>query len=395
MLGDRPWEALPPQVAAVLRPELPALADEIITAVSEGVPDYRRPIEGNFGRNLRIGVEEALRQFLALIESPDSERGAGRDVYVNLGRGEMRAGRSLDALQAAYRLGARVAWRRLAQAGEAARLSPETMYVLAEAMFAYIDELSAESVDGYASEQAATAGALQRRRRRLAQLLIQDPPADRAAIEGMAADAAWPLADELAAVAVAGDAAEADAIAVRAAPEWLVTPAASTTCILVPDPAAPGRRAEIAAAVGGVPAAIGPAVGWREAPLSFGRAEAALRLAAEGVVDGESPIAADEHAVDLLLHSDRRLTRDLAAGALAPLDGLTPAARERLSATLLAWLEHQGRTEAVARALHVHPQTVRYRMARVRDLMGDALDRPERRFELELALRASSPASGR
>jgi DNA-binding PucR family transcriptional regulator len=66
-----------------------------------------------------------------------------------------------------------------------------------------------------------------------------------------------------------------------------------------------------------------------------------------------------------------------------------------MSTTLLAWLEHQGRTDAVARALHVHPQTVRYRMARVRDLLGDALDRPERRFELELALRASSAETAR
>jgi DNA-binding PucR family transcriptional regulator len=211
----------------------------------------------------------------------------------------------------------------------------------------------------------------------------------------MAADAAWPLVDDLAAVAVAGDAAEPDAIAARAAPDWLVTPAASAACLLVPDPEAPGRRAEIAAAVGDAPAAIGPAVGWREAALSFARAEAALRLAAEGVIEAASPAIADEHAVDLLLHTDRRLARDLASRALAPLDGLTAGARERLSATLLAWLEHQGRTDAVARALHVHPQTVRYRMARVRDLLGDALDRPDRRFELELALRASSADTAR
>ena len=77
---------------------------------------------------------------------------------MNLGRGEMRAGRSLDALLAAYRLGARVAWRRLAAAGEAAGLEPRTLYLLAESIFAYIDELSGESIEGYAMEQAAAAG---------------------------------------------------------------------------------------------------------------------------------------------------------------------------------------------------------------------------------------------
>jgi DNA-binding PucR family transcriptional regulator len=42
----------------------------------------------------------------------------------------------------------------------------------------------------------------------------------------------------------------------------------------------------------------------------------------------------------------------------------------------------------VAKALHVHPQTVRYRLARLRELFGSRLDDPDGRFELELALRA-------
>ncbi len=35
----------------------------------------------------------------------------------------------------------------------------------------------------------------------------------------------------------------------------------------------------------------------------------------------------------------------------------------------------------------MHPQTVRYRLKRLRDLLGDALKDPDRRFELEIALR--------
>ena len=48
----------------------------------------------------------------------------------------------------------------------------------------------------------------------------------------------------------------------------------------------------------------------------------------------------------------------------------------------------------MARALHVHPQTARYRLARLRELLGDPLDDPDARFELELALRAGRLASG-
>jgi hypothetical protein len=397
MVADQAWEALPPEVAAVLRPELPALADEIIAEISDGVPGYARPLEGPFGLALRTGVVEALRQFMAQIEDPARGRGAGREVYVNLGRGEMRAGRSLDALLAAYRVGARVAWRRLADAGERAGLSPRTLYALAESIFAYIDELSAESIEGYAREQTAAAGALQLRRQHLAGLLVQQPPAAAAAIEAAATEAGWTLPRTLAALAVeaedgdgggAGDE-HADRLAVRLGPDTLVARVPPVVAALIPDPAAPGRRRELEAALRERPAALGPAVPWPDAAVSFARAREVLRLAGEGAIQADRGLLlAERHNLSLLLGTDRRLARDVADRALAPLEGETELSRDRLRTTLDEWLRHRGRTEAVARALHVHPQTVRYRLARLRELFGARLDDPDGRFELELALRS-------
>ncbi len=187
---ERPWESLPPELARVLKPELPALADDIIAALREGVPDYSRSLEGPFAAGLRTGVEGALRQFVEMIEHP-GDRPPSRQIYEQLGRGEMLAGRTLDALLAAYRLGALVAWRRLAATGVRAWLAPEVLYGLAESIFAYIDELSAASVEGYAAEQSAAAGEAQRRRRRLVTLLVQEPPADPLAVEAAASEAGW------------------------------------------------------------------------------------------------------------------------------------------------------------------------------------------------------------
>jgi hypothetical protein len=392
-LADRPWESLPPEVAQALRPELPALADEIVTAVSEGVPDYAGPLEGPLGRALRTGVEEALGQFMVAIEDQEPARATGRETYVNLGRGEMRAGRSLDALLAAYRIGARVAWRRLAAAGERAGLPPATLYSVAEAIFAYIDELSADSIEGYAREQAAAAGALQRRRQLLATLLVQEPQASPAAVEAAAADAVWPLPRTVAALAVEGE--EADRLAVRLGAEALVAPLPSLTLAVLPDPAAPGRRRELVGALRGRRAALGPVVSWQEAGLSFARAHRVLELVREGAVPAAGAlVVAEEHQLELVLGGDRRLAHDLAARALAPFEGETELSRERLGSTLEAWLRHRGRTEEVARALHVHPQTVRYRLARLRELFGERLDAPDGRFELELALRAQGLLSG-
>jgi DNA-binding PucR family transcriptional regulator len=84
----------------------------------------------------------------------------------------------------------------------------------------------------------------------------------------------------------------------------------------------------------------------------------------------------------------------MAERRLAPLRALTPKARRRMEETALAYVRHRGNAAAMARALHVHPQTARYRLARLRELLGDALDDPDARLELELALRAERLASG-
>src|SRR5437763_4741247 len=116
--ATEPWRALPASVADVIEPELSAVTGDILASIAEEVPEYVRPLEGTFGRGVRTGVTEALSRFLNLIRDPDAVD-EGRRVYVALGRQEYRAGRTLDALQAAYRVGARVAWRRLARAGSA------------------------------------------------------------------------------------------------------------------------------------------------------------------------------------------------------------------------------------------------------------------------------------
>lgn len=62
-------------------------------------------------------------------------------------------------------------------------------------------------------------------------------------------------------------------------------------------------------------------------------------------------------------------------------------ARERMRETALAHVRHGGNSVAMAADLHVHAQTARYRVARLRELLGDQLDDPDARFELEIALR--------
>jgi DNA-binding PucR family transcriptional regulator len=96
----------------------------------------------------------------------------------------------------------------------------------------------------------------------------------------------------------------------------------------------------------------------------------------------------DEVLPALLLFENRELVERIAARRLGPLDELTPKARLRMEQTALAYVQLGGNAAAMARALGVHAQTTRYRLVRLRELLGDDLDDPDGRFELELALRA-------
>lgn len=374
--------------ARILRPALPGLADDVIAGVAREVEVYARPLEGRFGANLQIGVERALERFVDLLEAPESDDPGARQVYLELGRGEFREGRGLDSLLAAYRVGARVSWRRIVELGVEAGVDSGTLFRLGEAIFEYIDELSALSVEGYTAAQSAAAGERQRRRETLIRMLLQQPPPDPASVQTAAEEAGWRLPRSIAVLLTTPEGAAS--LPSRLASDVVVAVTEDMATALVADPDAPGRRAAIAAALGEAPGAIGPTAPWRQAGKSRRRAELAWSFARRTGMTGL--VGAEDHLEALVFEGDRELAADLAAERLAPLDALGEKPRERLRTTLSAWLDLQGRIEEVGRALAVHPQTVRYRLAQLRELFGERLDDPDGRFELQLALRASARA---
>jgi hypothetical protein len=309
-----------------------------------------------------------------------------RELYAELGRGEAREGRSLEALLAAYRVGARVAWRQAAARARELELDRDTLALLAESIFAYIDELSAASAEGYAREQSAAAGEADRRRAALARLLIAHPPADPAQIELAARDAGMELPDRVAAVVWAPR--EDDRTASWLPLGSLAVADGQLSYALVPDPDAPLRRLEIARAFGRRTAALGPSVPWRDAARSALRATEVHKLISAGAIKTDGLVRADDHLTTLLLERDPALLSELAERRLAPLTQASASARGRLLETLEAWLEHRGSVPDVARAIHVHPQTVRYRLNQLRNLFGDEIADPDARFELMVVTRA-------
>ncbi len=382
-LDSEPWRGLPAEIADLIDPELDATADAILVAIAREVPDYARPLEGRFGRGVRTGVTEALRQFAELIRSPSGARGPGREVYVALGRGELQQGRTLDALQSAYRVGARVAWRRLAAAATRAGVEPEVLSLLAESIFAYIEELSADSVDGYAEARSQLEGERRRRRRELVAVVLRDPPPEQADLRAAADAAGWTLPRTAAALACPEE--RLERMAARLPADALAAPLDGVGCVIVPDPDGPGRRTQTEGVAG---AALGPTAPLAELGASWSLARATLRAIEAGAIEAPGLVRVDEALTELLLFENGGLVNRIAARRLAALDPLTPKARRRMEETALAYVQQNGNAAAMSRALGVHAQTARYRVRRLRELLGDALDDPEACFDIELALRA-------
>jgi DNA-binding PucR family transcriptional regulator len=145
-------------------------------------------------------------------------------------------------------------------------------------------------------------------------------------------------------------------------------------------------RTTLLASLATTTAHVGPSRPWLEVRGSYLRAVQSYALA---VSDAAGPVDTDAHLLELVLGADPGALADLRARVLAPLGRVSPASREKLVATLAAWSAHQGRREEIARALFVHPQTVRYRMGQLRDLYGERLTDPRFVRELTVALAAS------
>jgi PucR-like helix-turn-helix protein len=379
--------ALDPRLIDMLRRRLPEVATHTINAVTDEVPSYVGAFGGPMGDNIENAVQMALAGFLRL-----AARGRTTDAGTPLspalegayalGRGEARSGRSADALLSAYRVGARVAWRELAETAVEGGIPAEMLASFAELVFAYIDELSAASVAGHADELETTGRVRQGYLDRLALGLLRGDPAD--ALVAAAERADWTPPKTLTAVLLPNSQVRPvlgllDPRTLSAVGEPVTLPD-GLSALLVPD--AGGRaRARLLRTLAGRSAVAGPARPWLGVEASYSRAVRALALRTD-----DAAYDTEEHLADLVLAADPEAVADLRARVLAPLATLTQASEQKLTETLRAWLLHQGRRDDVASALFVHPQTVRYRMGQIRELYGDRLEDPATVRDLVIAL---------
>ncbi|MFF4318864.1 PucR family transcriptional regulator [Streptomyces sp. NPDC001568] len=380
-LLNRIWSRPRGEWTRVLRRELPALAAGIVEELREGIPGFAELVEEVGEEVVRRQVEAGLLTTLGYREStvPHHDRpveGGGVE--------DECAGPETDHA-AAENCGPPVPVRPASRPDSGPAGGPGDGPAAGSAP----DEHGTPHRRGRSAPLTVvpTSGpgpATERARRELFTALTGDMSMSDLALAELAAAANWPLPSAVRAIAMT-TIGEVQQLA-AALDDGLPGLAGAQPCLLVPSPD-PEARTALEAVLRGRVAAVGHPVAVRDTASSLRWALRLLTLAPARTGLEARAVFVDDHLSTLLLLQDEPLAHALAARWLRPLASLTPRQSERLEVTLLAWLEGGGAPEA-AKALSVHPQTVRYRMRQLEKLFGPGLRDPRTRFELELALRS-------
>jgi len=178
----------------------------------------------------------------------------------------------------------------------------------------------------------------------------------------------------------------------RRFPDSTVVPRSGDVVVLLAHGRAEAREVERAlrdAVADGLAAGLGRmCLGLDDYADSYAEAAAALDLARRRAHVGVVLTPADLGFYGLLARgSTRQSLESIVAGALGPLLEADAAGGSEYVQTLDAYLATDRHLEPAAHRLHVHPNTVRYRLAKVQELLGVSLRDVDDRFLLELALR--------
>jgi hypothetical protein len=140
--------------------------------------------------------------------------------------------------------------------------------------------------------------------------------------------------------------------------------------------------AELAPVFGKGPIVVGPTVATlSEAADSSTAALTGLRVAA-GWPDAPRPVAADDLLPERALDGDVLATATLLEDIYNPLTTAGPA----LLDTVTAFLAQGGSVEGTARAMYLHPNTVRYRLRRAIEVCGVNVFNARGAFVVQVAL---------
>lgn len=382
-----------------------ALAEQMLQRYLETIPSYR-VLPDETLRQIRAVNQHNIRSFVRALRGGRGPASDELDLIRESASRRAREGVPLSGLLAAYRQGAQLAWT------EARRLigdDPERLKAgldFATAVMRWIDEASGAAAQSYLAEYERLASDRESARRDFLDTFLAGaltPEEIVARGEALGLDPNTPHAIGIIRVAARPGEDSTLRSAVRRlrtmtaelpfADQSLVVARSEEIVIVFPaaasgdDQMATRLRAFVGIASEAVELRVDGGLGRaREtlAELAPSYREASIALSAAAAAPQATVAVYGEVLVEELLLRERGVARRLAHTVLDPL-----RPHPELRTTLVEYLRYGPSLPAVAQRLFLHPNTVAYRLSRIRDLTGRDPKTPSGVAELYLALRAA------
>jgi hypothetical protein len=369
----------PPGAAAVvgsLVAEIETELDVVVAAIGDRIrreiPDFRRLPADTLAGAIRGNVTRALTALRDVRAPTDAEL----EQAAEIGRERAEQGLTVDAVLHAYRISITAVWARFGELARERGADVASVLAFSETLWLWADAVM--DIVGTAHREVELEQAREEQQRRdafvlallsgtldAAELRLQSATfgldADRSYVPFRARSTAASALPRRVAVALAGD-------------DGLVTG-------LDRDFAGIGGRAP--ASVPRVVCGLGPPARLESLPASFASASRALQTAVAFGQEGALTLA--DLSIRPAILADEALGDAFAARYLEPLAGLGRLGAE-LETTLRAWFDQEMRVDDTARALHIHPNTLRHRLRRFEEATGTTLRDPRNLVELWWAL---------
>ena len=354
------------QLVAAIEAELDRLVDEIGDRIRREIPDFRRLPASTLARAVRGNVSRALAALhdLRPPTSDELERAAA------VGRERAEQGLTVDAVLHAYRISISAVWSRFGDLARERGSNVTSVLAFSETLWLWGDAVM--EVVGQAHREVELQLAREEQQRRDAFVL--------AVLLGTI-DAAE-LSRESAGYGLDP---EREYVPFRARSLDGGGPPRRVTAVLTTalDRDLVGVGTEPAAPLPGIVAGVGPRARLAALPGAFAQASRALQTAIAFGREGTFSLA--DLSIRPAILSDQALGSAFTDRHLGPLAALGRLGIE-LEETLRTWFEQDMRIEETAKALHVHPNTLRHRLNRFEETTGSSLRRPADLIELWWAL---------
>lgn len=362
----------------VRRLDFEQITQRMVTAFRTSINGYRRLpevlIEGKVVEIIEHNIEVFRTTTLAGREPADVEL----EPFRESARARAGEGMPLEDLLHAYRLGGRLAWKELVEIAEPAER--DGLLVGAEILMRYIDLVSATVAQAYLDARQHMVSEEERRLRALLHALCEDDGPLTAETSSLASRVGIPVAARYRpfALAIPGEGAIRHgqmAAELRAQGILALTEGDRISGLLAEGQklhAHPGMLLAVDA-----PAPRGALTSVLERVrmvIDLGR-----RLQRTG------HLTADDIALEMLLADSPETAESLVARVLGPLRGAA-GRRADLEATLQAFFASQMNRRATAAELHIHANTLDYRLRRVEELTQLRLTDPRDLTLIVLAL---------